>query len=278
MCLGLSLVLLWWQLCSLPSCALISLFSLWRALSWVRKRPVDLCCLVKDHYAWVSPLSDQREGGTNTARKQAARWTETKQNAIRRPLRSLCLQLAPPQANWRVKDMVFLSCLSKCLLCTWCSPILLITVCWWLSGCTKTALIRRNVQLHSKSAPILLSLLASNQSLLYFYQLQCICQGNAVEAFFPFLSNFRAFFVHLCAHGFKEQMPCRSRGTPLFTSRLNICLSAIELENIDLNVEPVCAGFIETKSSFWARTCLLLEKNHWDQESFVCLAWFLFYF
>lgn len=74
MCLGLFLVLAAVAaVFSSSRSSHLSLFSLWRAQSWVLRIPADLRDLVKHHYVWVSPLSDQREGKTNTARKQAAK-------------------------------------------------------------------------------------------------------------------------------------------------------------------------------------------------------------
>lgn len=73
------------------------LFSVWRAQSWLPKRPGDLCGPVKGRYAWVSPPSDQRGGRTSPSRKQGAQY-ETQQEGGRRPLRSRCVWPAPPDA------------------------------------------------------------------------------------------------------------------------------------------------------------------------------------
>lgn len=139
--------------CVLCLLVLPSLFSLWRASCWLLRRLADLCGLVRDHYFWVSPLSNQREDKPSHEASCQMNGNQTEghhETAAVTVTVHVAIYLLKSEG---LKEMASCSRLSRCLLQgNGLPPILLNTVWWWLSGCTK-ALMKRNMQLCSQ--PIL---------------------------------------------------------------------------------------------------------------------------
>lgn len=154
------------------------------------------------------------------------------------------------------------------------SSILLNTVCWRLSGCTK-ALVKRNAQLCSKSIlypcqEIVTTLCRSIASLL---------SGKCLGGFFPFLSHFRVFFFFLnvfaclCFQGtnsLQKQTPYHVCWYLSISYRIEKCE--------DFNMEALCVYvcicvcvLLRPNSLSEPEYFCILEKNHWDPVSFLFL-------